>query len=54
MWKPETKNEKITYKTAFNGGTAERNTISRALLGKSCEVEKLMRFLKETKMFEEI
>ena len=26
----------------------------RALLGKSCEVEKMMRFLKETKMFEEI
>ena len=26
----------------------------RALLGKSCEVEKMMRFLKETELFEEI
>ena len=25
-----------------------------ALLGKNCEVEKMMRFLKETEMFEEI
>ena len=26
----------------------------RTVLGKSCEVEKMMRFLKETEMFEEI
>ena len=42
-----------------NGGTAERNTISkgdiRTLLGKGCEVEKVMRFLREMLgMFEEM
>ena len=26
----------------------------RTLLGKNCEVEKMMKFLKETEMFEEI
>ena len=37
--------------------TSERNIISRVtrtLLGKDCEVEKVMRFLGEIGMFEEI
>ena len=48
----------IAYKTAPNGGTAERNTISgmiiRTLLGRNCEVEKIIRLLKGMGMFKEI
>ena len=44
--------------TAPSGGTAKRNTISRVdikvLLGKDYIVGKMMRFLREIKMFEEM
>ena len=43
--------------TAPHGGTAERKIIQgdiRALLGKYCEVEKILRFLREMGIFEEI
>ena len=58
MWKPET-NNKISYKIAPNGWTTKRkkNNIHgdiRTLLGKDFEVEKMMRFLREIKMFKEI
>ena len=54
MYKPKNNNKKFAYKTASNGGTAERNAISRTLSRKSCEMENRMRFFKETEMFEEI
>ena len=43
--------------TAPNRGTAEKNNIQsdiRTLLGKDCEMEKIMRFLREMGIFEEI
>ena len=55
LFKIESKEPKTetAYKTAPNGGTAKKYIIQgdiRALLGKNCEVEKMMRFLKETEV----
>ena len=49
-------NETITkysyYKVITpNLGTPEKNAISRALLGRDCEMEKIMRFLKKIEIF---
>ena len=53
MCKPDTKNQ-----TLPNGGTSEKKyniqSEIKILLGRDCEVKKILKFLKETEMFEEI
>ena len=51
MWKPENNNKTLpTRLSPMEGQQKKYNSQGdlRALLGKSCEVEKMMRFLKET------
>ena len=58
MWKPEPNNKTLPTRLPPNREAAERNTISRmtswTLLGSDCDVEKIIRFLKEVGEFEEI
>ena len=57
MQKPETKNKTLPTRLSPMEDSRKKYNIQsdiRTLLGKSCEVEKMMRFLKETEMFEEI
>ena len=57
IWKPKPNNKTLYTRLPPMEGTAERNNIQgdiRILLGKECEEEKMMRFLREIGMFEEI
>ena len=57
MKKPDTNNKTLPYRLPPMEGQQKKYNIQgdiKALLGKSCEVEKRVRFLKETEMFEEI
>ena len=60
MWKPEHNNKTLpTRLPPMDQWRDSRKKYNiqgdiKTLLGESCEVEKMMRFLKETEMFEEI
>ena len=56
MWRPETNNKTLPARLPQWRESRKKYNIQGdigALLGKNCEVEKMM-FLKETEMFEEI
>ena len=53
MWKPENNNKTLTTRLPQWRDSRKKHNI-RTLLGKDCEVVKIMRFLKEIGMFEEI
>ena len=52
MWEPETKNK--TLSTRLPQWKDSRNKHIMILLGKDCEVKKMMRFLMDIGMFEKI
>ena len=56
MWKPEPIKYFLQDYPKWKDSRKKYNIQGdiRSLLGKDCEVEKMMRFLKETEMFEEI
>ena len=57
IWKPETNNKTLLKRLPQWRDSRKKYNIQgdiRTLLGKSCEVVKMMRFLKETEMFGEI
>ena len=56
MWKPEINNKILPTRLPLMEGQQKHIIKSdiRTLLGKDCEVEKMMRFLMEIGMFEEI
>ena len=56
MWKPEPNNKTLPTSLPQWRGTRKKHNIQgdiRTLQGKDCEVEKMMRFLREMGMFEE-
>ena len=57
MWKPETNNKTLPTRLPPMEGQQKKHNIQgniRTVLGKECEVEKMMRFLWEIGMFEKI
>ena len=57
MWKPETNNKTLPTRLSQWRDNRKKYNIQgdiRTLLGKDSEVEKIMRFLKRIRMFEEI
>ena len=57
MWKPEANNKTQPTRLSPMEGQQKKCNIQDdigALLEKSCEVEKMMRFLKDIEMFKEI
>ena len=57
MWKPEPNNKTFLTRLPQWRDSRKKHNIQgdiRTLLGKECEVEKMMRFLRERELFEEI
>ena len=57
MWGPETNNKKLPTRLPQWKDSRRKYNIQgdlRALLGKSREMEKMMKFFKETEMFKDI
>ena len=57
IWKPETDNKTLPTRLPQWRDSRKKDNIQdgiRMLLGKDCEVDKIMRLLRDIRMFEEI
>ena len=57
MWKLETNNQTLSPRVPLLKSQQKKRNIqgnTKTLLGSDCEVEKVMRFLKDIEIFEEI